>query len=434
MAGRCRHVGALITAVAAPCAASVSSHAHPLLAVPTGGTAADRHGAGRVQGRILTAAPTRAPDSILVAHQLQPAANRSSEWCHQSCKRQLSDVRAAHVAAGKHLGVRAAWSSRRARPARDTKGLVRVGPGILSASPMLPALAVVLPLFPALVRISRAPLVQRVHAPGHETHGAMLIAVEADTGARIGSCSVEASVLSADGVRQPFLSSGATLRPLLTGMIVQPQARRQGVGTSLVADAAALAAEWGYDELLCNVQRGNEAARELYRRCGFAAVGDAPKENFVSWLGGGHMLFLRKELRPLSARRPAGARSRLAVMRLPSPVEEALPWAESTYAAFEVEALWQAVLEAYGSEEAAAAAVRQVRGQIVCPIFATPQLVRASREALAANLGEDEALVIMAKNPCVLTCGDGLRTADPAEIRRFAELRRVLDAIPPQAR
>lgn len=38
----------------------------------------------------------------------------------------------------------------------------------------------------------------------------------------------------------------------------------------------------------------------------------------------------------------------------------------------------------------------------------------------------------MAKNPCILTCGDGLREADAGEIRRFAELRRVLDAIPPQ--
>jgi len=75
----------------------------------------------------------------------------------------------------------------------------------------------------------------------------------------------------------------------------------------------------------------------------------------------------------------------------------------------------------------------QVRGQIVCPIFATPALVAASRAALVERMGEEEAKTIMGKHPCVLTCGDGLLTADPDEIRRFAELRRVLDAIPPQA-
>lgn len=74
----------------------------------------------------------------------------------------------------------------------------------------------------------------------------------------------------------------------------------------------------------------------------------------------------------------------------------------------------------------------QVRGQIVCPIFATPALVAASRAALVERMGEEEAKMIMGKHPCVLTCGDGLLTADPDEIRRFAELRRVLDAIPPQ--
>ena len=74
----------------------------------------------------------------------------------------------------------------------------------------------------------------------------------------------------------------------------------------------------------------------------------------------------------------------------------------------------------------------QVRGQIVCPIFATPALVAASRAALVERMGEEEAKTIMGKHPCVLTCGDGLLTADPDEIRRFAELRRLLDAIPPQ--
>jgi len=278
------------------------------------------------------------------------------------------------------------------------------------------------------------PLTQHTHTLAHKAHGALLVATDSGTGARVGSCALEAAQISDDGVRVPSTDGSATLRPLLTRMIVDPQARRQGIGKQLVSDAAMQAAEWGYDELVCNVQRGNEAARQLYRVCGFDQVNDPPSEDFVSRMSGGRMLFLRKGLHAPVAfgRATRRRRSGAAVMKLPSSVEDALPWDEGTYANVEVEALWEAVVEAYGSEDAASTAVRQVRGQIVCPIFAAPDLVRESRAALAANLGEEEALVIMAKNPCILTCGDGLREADAGEIRRFAELRRVLDAIPPQ--
>eukprot|EP00900_Chrysochromulina_parva_P001228 jgi/Chrpa1/11105/Chrysochromulina_OHIO_Genome00020691-RA len=295
-------------------------------------------------------------------------------------------------------------------------------------------LALLLPLTSALVRFSHAPLLSslsKVCASAHETHAATFVAFN---GARMGSCTLEAVALSEEGVQ---MRSGATLRPLLKALIVQSQARHQGVGTLRVDDAAALAAKWGYKELFCYVNLTNEAARALYRRCSFAPERDAPAENFVRWLSGGQMLFIPRDLQAGQPHQSAATRPRrrlgLATMRLPVAISEALPWDESAYAAVEVEALWEAVLKAYGSEDAAAKAVRQVRGQIVCPIFATPALVAASRAALVERMGEEEAKTIMGKHPCVLTCGDGLLTADPDEIRRFAELRRVLDAIPPQA-
>ena len=50
------------------------------------------------------------PDTVLEAHEIAPAANRCSEFCHKACKRKLNDVRRMHTEAGRHLGVRAAWA------------------------------------------------------------------------------------------------------------------------------------------------------------------------------------------------------------------------------------------------------------------------------------------------------------------------------------
>ena len=222
-------------------------------------------------------------------------------------------------------------------------------------------LAHLISLTSALVRISHAPLLSslsKVCASAHETHAAAFVSFN---GARMGSCTLEAVALSEEGVQ---MRSGATLRPLLKALIVS-QARHQGVGTLRVDDAAALAAKWGYKELFCYVNLTNEAAHALYRRCDFAPVRDAPAENFVRWLSGGQMLFFPRHLQAGQPHQSAATRPRrrlgLATMRLPVAVSEALPWDESAYAAVEVEALWEAVLKAYGSEDAAVKAVRQVR-------------------------------------------------------------------------
>jgi hypothetical protein len=107
---------------------------------------------------------------------------------------------------------------------------------------------------------------------------------------------------------------------------------------------------------------------------------------------------------------------------------------EGTYDQGEIEALWDTMVECYGgSEERAAAACKQVRGSVICPLYASPDLLKTSLAALVDVIGEEEADEILTKNPAVLTCGEGLRTADPGEIRRLANLRQVLDGIPPSA-
>ena len=123
---------------------------------------------------------------------------------------------------------------------------------------------------------------------------------------------------------------------------------------------------------------------------------------------------------------------RVAMRALPADVEEAISWEKGTYQDGDVEDNFEALVEVYGSEALAGAATKQVRGTVICPIYASPDLLRESKSALIEVLGEEEAAVIMRKNPAVLTCGDDLLKADPDEIKRLANIREVLDQIPPQ--
>ena len=125
------------------------------------------------------------------------------------------------------------------------------------------------------------------------------------------------------------------------------------------------------------------------------------------------------------------SRSTFVSMALPADVEAATSWESGTYDPKDVEANWDAVVKAYGSQELASEAVIRLRGSIICPLYASPSLIEASLDALKSVIGEEEATEILAKNPAVLTCGDGLRNAEPGEIRRLASLRQVLDSIPP---
>ena len=157
-----------------------------------------------------------------------------------------------------------------------------------------------------------------------------------------------------------------------------------------------------------------------------------PPDNFGGSVG-------RFELRPLSrtAVRPRSRVGALTMMAsVPADVAKSVKWnfEESPYDPAEVEALWDTLVELYNSDaEAAATAAKQVRGDVICPLFASPTLLRESYEALVDNLGETEAREIMAKHPAILTCGPGIRGAEPDEIRRLATLRNVMDRIPPSA-
>ena len=131
-------------------------------------------------------------------------------------------------------------------------------------------------------------------------------------------------------------------------------------------------------------------------------------------------------LRPRS--RPAVS---VALRALPDDVEAALSWEKGTYDPKDVEDLYEALVEVYGAEDKANTAAKQVRGSVLCPIYANPALLRDSKVALESVLGEEEAKVILKKNPAILTCGNDLYNADPDEIRRLASLREVLDQIPP---
>jgi ribosomal protein S18 acetylase RimI-like enzyme len=57
------------------------------------------------------------------------------------------------------------------------------------------------------------------------------------------------------------------------GLAVRPAHRRRGVGTRLLAAVIELARERGIAALSLSVAQGNEQARRLYERAGFAPVG-----------------------------------------------------------------------------------------------------------------------------------------------------------------
>ncbi|HEC36489.1 MAG TPA: GNAT family N-acetyltransferase [Anaerolineae bacterium] len=73
-----------------------------------------------------------------------------------------------------------------------------------------------------------------------------------------------------------FMPGLAGLRALIGEMAVAPPYRRQGIGASLVEAAIQRASRRGATHLLVDTSRGDVAAREFYRACGFEAGGVAP--------------------------------------------------------------------------------------------------------------------------------------------------------------
>ena len=101
----------------------------------------------------------------------------------------------------------------------------------------------------------------------------------------------------------------------------------------------------------------------------------------------------------------------------------------------EVVTLWQTLVRAFGSQDLALRAV-VANPSVVNPLYTkTPELVRASKQALVEVMGsEAEAIEVMLLNPSVLQCGDGLRLQPAGQIRSFAGFRAVVDRVPPSVR
>ena len=122
-----------------------------------------------------------------------------------------------------------------------------------------------------------------------------------------------------------------------------------------------------------------------------------------------------------------GLKLRPAPIALGSSVPD-VPFA-AAYKPAEIERLWRAVKQCYGGEASARAAVQQ-NDQILCPLYASPELLTQSKGALVRLMGREDALDVMLKNPMVLTCGAAeLEKLSPDEIKSTANVRRVLDKV-----
>ena len=92
--------------------------------------------------------------------------------------------------------------------------------------------------------------------PAHPIPSALIIA-EDEHGQVLGRAAMEVcSIHCGRRSRHP----DSVLRPLLSGMIVDPLHRRQGVGGGILAHAEEQAVAWGFSEVVLNVQRSNGGA------------------------------------------------------------------------------------------------------------------------------------------------------------------------------
>lgn len=112
--------------------------------------------------------------------------------------------------------------------------------------------------------------------------GAVFVAEDCSTGAAIGFADIGVTIW--DGSKSTFslpkrpegdpnLSGRSTveLRPYLSNLAVDPTRRRSGVGRQLVEACEAEARSWDtpYESIWLEVSATNDAASELYRRCGY---------------------------------------------------------------------------------------------------------------------------------------------------------------------
>ena len=79
---------------------------------------------------------------------------------------------------------------------------------------------------------------------------------------------------------------------------MRPKWRRLGVAGKLIAQAEQQTREWGFSELLLNVQQGNMPARSLYSGLGYREVPQRGEEKgMFDWLlKSQRQLWMQKEL------------------------------------------------------------------------------------------------------------------------------------------
>ena len=95
------------------------------------------------------------------------------------------------------------------------------------------------------------------------------------------SLSIDVLVAEVDGDVVGFLVLAfapalSGLRALIDDQAVAPDYRRQGLGAALVESAVQRASRRGATHLLVDTSRGDPAARDFYKACGFEAGGIAP--------------------------------------------------------------------------------------------------------------------------------------------------------------
>ena len=98
--------------------------------------------------------------------------------------------------------------------------------------------------------------------------------LEGVLGGSYGPFSPDASFVAKadDGLVGASLVAIADSRPLLLYLVVRPDAKRRGVGTSLLVGTGNALREGGHAELELFVTEANEPAVNLYRKLGFQVV------------------------------------------------------------------------------------------------------------------------------------------------------------------
>jgi len=113
-------------------------------------------------------------------------------------------------------------------------------------------------------------------SPRNREANALLVAEEERSGDIVGSVGIELLALSPRAVRGNRVSAeeDVSMRPLLSNLAVSRQFRRRGIADRLCRGAEQVAREWGSEEVLLKVEKGNRAATRLYNKLGYRAVAE----------------------------------------------------------------------------------------------------------------------------------------------------------------